>query len=123
MAAPVANAPERTAVPVEDTSEAVVATSAAEVSPFDSEGPASWPDDAAESSFIAEARQRGEPVKATIATAEIIDEKDTKSLPPMADLLKRISPEVRETLEDLFRAKFTVVRRTPKKWFKPEAGA
>lgn len=92
------------------------------MSPFDSEGPASWPDDAAESSFIAEARDRGESVKATIATAEIIDEKDTKSLPPLADLLKRLSPEVRETLDELFRVRFTSVKRTPKKWFKPDAG-
>ncbi len=103
----------------DDTSEAVVATAGPIDSPFD-DAPVSWPDDAAESSFIAEAKQRGEPVKASTAAAEIIDEKDTKSLPPMADLLARITPEVREALEELFRAKFTVVRRTPKKWFKSE---
>jgi hypothetical protein len=123
--APVTSAPlaaERSAAPIEDTAEAVVATREVEISPFDADGPAAWPDDAAESSFIAEAKGRGEPVKATVATAEIIDEKDTKSLPPMADLLKRLSPDIRETLDELFRAKFTTVRRTPKKWFKPEAG-
>jgi hypothetical protein len=32
--------------------------------------------------------------------------------------VKRIPPEVREVLDDLFRAKFTAVRRVPKKSLK-----
>ena len=79
-----------------------------------------WPDESAESAFIAEARQRGEPVAATKATVEIAEEKeaDKKALPALADLMQRLSPEVRETLDDLFRAKFTTVRRVPKKALK-----
>jgi hypothetical protein len=71
-------------------------------------------EDIAESAFRAEAQSRGETVNATAATVEIAEEKDTKSLPPLNDLVKRLPPDVRETLEDLFRAKFTAVKRVPK---------
>jgi hypothetical protein len=36
--------------------------------------------------------------------------------------MKRLAPEVRETLDDLFRAKFTGVRRVPKKFLKTAGG-
>jgi hypothetical protein len=39
-------------------------------------------------------------------------------LPPLDELVKRIPPEVRETLEDLFRARFVTVKRVPKKALK-----
>ena len=39
------------------------------------------------------------------------------------DLVQRIPAEVRDTLEDLFRAKFTLVRRVPRRALKPQGGA
>jgi len=100
----------------DDAAEAVAATVPAPVE----NGANVWPDDGAESAFIAEARERGEPVKAVAATVELADEKEDakRALPPLADLVKRLSPEVRETLDDLFRAKFTTVRRVPEKVLK-----
>ena len=113
-------APERTAAPAEDAAEAVAATAPLAVE----NGANVWPDETTEAAFIAEARQRGEPVVAAVATLEAAEETDDgkKVLPALADLLKRLSPEVRETLDDLFRAKFTAVRRVPKKALKTTAG-
>lgn len=72
-------------------------------------------DEAAEAAFLSEARERGE-VVATARPAESVEEVvDSKALPPLDELVKRIPPEVRETLEDLFRAKFVTVRRVPAK--------
>ena len=61
---------------------------------------------------------------AAAATREAAEEKedDKKALPPLAVLVKRLAPEVRETLDDLFRAKFTGVRRVPKKFLKTAGG-
>jgi hypothetical protein len=73
-------------------------------------------DEAAESAFLAEARDRGEVVKPRAESAvEAVDEIETKSLPALDDLVAKIPVEVRETLEDLFRARFTTVKRLPKK--------
>jgi hypothetical protein len=80
-----------------------------------------WPDEAAESAFLAEARTNGEtPQVATVTAAEpeVENETDGKELPPLDDLVKRIPPDVRDVLDDLFRAKFTGVRRVPKKSLK-----
>jgi hypothetical protein len=116
--------PEALASPAEDTDEAMIATMgddpATESITGSFDGASAWPDEGAESAFIAEARQRGEPVKATAATIEVMEEKDTKALPTLSELVKRLSPEVRETLDELFRAKFTAVRKVPKKFFKTE---
>lgn len=118
---------EALAAPAEDTAEAVIATMdddpATESITGSFDGASAWPDESAESAFIAEARQRGEPVKATAATVEAMEEKDTKALPTLSELVKRLSPEVRETLDELFRAKFTAVRKVPKKFFKTEEDA
>lgn len=75
--------------------------------------------ESAESEFLAESRARGEPVTVTkpVATAAA-EEADPKSLPQLDDLVKRIPPEVRTILEELFRAKFLTVRRLPKSVFK-----
>jgi hypothetical protein len=35
------------------------------------------------------------------------------TLPPLDELVNRIDPSIRETLDELFRAKFTAVRRIP----------
>jgi hypothetical protein len=79
-----------------------------------------WNDEAAESAFRAEARERGEPVSTPAAKnrAASGEENDSKNLPPLDDLVQRIPPEVRETLDDLFRARFTTVRRVAKKALK-----
>ncbi len=79
---------------------------------------ASWPDDSAESAFLAEARDRGEPLAPARAKEEIADETDAKALPPLSELVNRIPAEVRETLEDLFRARFVTVKRVPKRALK-----
>lgn len=78
------------------------------------DGPPSGFDEMAESAFRAEARERGESVAPTAASVESAEETDPKELPPLNDLVQRLSPEVREVLEDLFRAKFIAVKRVPK---------
>ena len=83
----------------------------------DEEAGVSWPDEAAESSFRSEARERGEPV-VSVKSREVADETDAKALPPLSELVERIPLEVREALEDLFRARFTTVRRIPRQAFK-----
>ena len=91
--------------------------------PEDGEGaPNAWSDEAAESAFRADAHSRGEKVVASAAAIELAEEKETKALPPLADLVRRLSPEIRETLVELFRAKFTAVKRVPRKALKASAG-
>jgi hypothetical protein len=75
-------------------------------------------DEAIESAFLAEARERGEPVRSPVPATEAVEEVDTKPLPKLDELVRRIPAEVRETLDDLFRAKFVTVRRVPKKALK-----
>jgi hypothetical protein len=83
----------------------------------DSEG-ASWPDESIESAFLAEARERGETLPPKRADSDSPEEVDLKSLPPLDELVKRIPAEVRETLDELFRARFVTVKRVPKKALK-----
>lgn len=89
--------------------------------PFDDDGPV-WPDEAQESAMRAEVAERGETLASRAAreAAETAAEEATekKNLPSLDDLIERIPAEVRETLEDLFRAKFVKVVRTPKKALK-----
>ena len=76
---------------------------------------APWPtDEGGESAFLAEARARGESVVPARPTAPKDDaETETAPLPPLDDLVQRIPAEVRELLEELYRVKFTTVRRVP----------
>lgn len=46
------------------------------------------------------------------------DDAAAGALPPLNDLVQRIPAEVREALEDLFRAKFVAVKRVPKQALK-----
>lgn len=66
-----------------------------------------------EAAFLAVEGTDGEayslPSKAESAEPEAGD----ASLPPMEDLVKRIPAPVRETLEELFRARFVTVKRFP----------
>ena len=81
-------------------------------------GASNWPDESAETAFRAESRERGEPELPAGLLVEATEETDTKGLPALEDLVKRISPEARELLDELFRAKFTGVRRVPAKALK-----
>ncbi len=88
--------------------------------PSNNEGDVPWPsDELAEAAFRSDAHDRGETVlpavPAVTETEEVID---PKALPPLEELVKRIPPEVLETLDDLFRAKFTAVKRVPPKALK-----
>lgn len=93
------------------------AVEAAPPASSDAEG-ASWPDESVESAFLAEARDRGEPVAPTRAKEDIAEETDAKALPPLNELVNRIPADVREALEDLFRARFVTVKRVPKRALK-----
>ena len=77
-----------------------------------------WPDDAVESAFRAEAKERGEVVVPARPIEGSAEPADTKPLPALVDLVNRIPPEVREALEDLFRARFVTVKRVPAKALK-----
>jgi hypothetical protein len=87
---------------------------AAVVAPEPSSGSS---DEMAESAFLAEARERGEVVKPA-AEVDAVEEVDAKPLPALDELVARIPPEVRDTLEDLFRARFVTVKRVPRKALK-----
>jgi hypothetical protein len=78
-----------------------------------------WPDEAAEVAFLIDARERGDATgSAVIAASETLEDTGTPGLPALEDLMKRIPPAVREALDDLFRVKFTTVRRVPQKALK-----
>lgn len=81
------------------------------------EAATAWPDEAAESAFRAEARERGETVKPSQAI-EVAETVDPKSLPSLDSLVQRIPPNVRDALEDLFRARFVKVDQVPAKALK-----
>lgn len=70
-------------------------------------------DETMESAFRAEARERGETVVARVSAPEP-EEADPKALPPLDQLVQKIPAEIRETLDDLFRARFVKVTRVPK---------
>lgn len=76
--------------------------------------PNAWPDESAESAMLSELRERGEK-PAVVAATEAVEEIDSKNLPPLNELVQRLSPAVRETLDDLFRARFVRVARVPQK--------
>jgi hypothetical protein len=81
-------------------------------------GTSNWPDESAEALFRAESRERGEPDLPAGLVVETPEETDTKGLPALEDLVKRIPPETRELMDELFRAKFTGVKRLPAKALK-----
>jgi hypothetical protein len=79
------------------------------VAPMTGGEEAPWPtDEAGEAGFAAAVR---EPPAASV-TPVAVDESKVP-LPALDTLVHRIPAEVREALEDLFRAKFTAVRRVP----------
>ena len=108
-----------TAPPPETTDELKEAVAAVEPVSVGEEGSgAVWPDESAEAAFLAEARDRGEVVAPAKAKEDVADDVDTKALPSLDTLVQRIPANVRESLEDLFRARFVSVKRVPKKALK-----
>ncbi len=88
--------------------------------PGDEAPPAVWPDESAEAAFIAEEKAKGEPGPARGRPADPPEEADLAPLPPLAELVDRIPADVRETLEDLFRARFVTVKRIPRRALKDQ---
>jgi hypothetical protein len=70
-----------------------------------------WPDEAAESAFLAETKGSSVPVPIVAQIAEVEDQAPAAPLPKLDELVNRIPAETRELLDELFRAKFTTVRR------------
>jgi hypothetical protein len=80
---------------------------------------APWPtDEAGETAFLAETRERGETVAVKPAAAREETAAETEPLPALDAMVQRIPAEVREVLEELYRAKFTAVRRVSAKFLK-----
>ena len=81
------------------------------------EANAPWPGMADEASFLAEQRVQGiVPPAATAGSAN--EPTDLSPLPSLEELVQRIPAEARAALDDLFRAKFSGVRRVSKKSLK-----
>jgi hypothetical protein len=78
------------------------------------EADAPWPGMADEASFLAEQRVQGIVPPAGVAN----EPTDLSPLPSLDELVQRIPAEARAALDDLFRAKFTSVRRVSKKSLK-----
>jgi hypothetical protein len=75
-----------------------------------------WPDESAEAQFLAEARERGEPVPANpAAEPEAAEPEASGPAPELDELVARLPPAVRETLDELFRARFVRVTRLHRK--------
>ena len=74
------------------------------------------PGEEAEAAFLAEARERGENVASVAAALAAAESEEEKSaLPPLEELVQKLPTELRDTLDDLFRAKFVKVMRVRKK--------
>ncbi len=76
-----------------------------------------FPDEEAEMAMRSELRARGEaPVAAVRREAD--DGEVAAPLPSLESLTARLGPEVRGVLDELFRARFTGVRRVPSRALK-----
>jgi hypothetical protein len=109
--------PHMPAVEVAAIAAATATTGVTGAPAFDEEGPV-WPDEAAESAMRVEVEARGETLSSRAAreSAEAAEEaaSEKKNLPPLAELVGQIPENIRETIEELFRAKFVSVKRIPK---------
>lgn len=112
-------APAREPLPgVPEAEDAPPPAEALEVPPGTMDEPPPGFDETAEASFLADARERGEVVRPR--AAEETEEAAPAALPSLDSLVQRIPPEVRDALEDLFRARFVSVKRVPKKALKSQ---
>jgi hypothetical protein len=85
-----------------------------------------WPDETSESAFLAEQGSGGAAATAGTQRAVFTPKKNSEGseagaaadvpavLPPLQSLVDRISESTRETLEDLFRARFVSVKQIQK---------
>ncbi len=80
----------------------------------DSKGEESWPSDEAEALARAEASDRGESLQATPVPPEE-EEPEKSALPDLNQLVERLPASLKETLEDLFRARWSRVARFKKR--------
>ena len=68
-----------------------------------------WPDESDEASFLSESAERGDaPAPASDGSAALVI---GDKLPPLDELVGKVPAEVLGLLDDLFRAKFTGVRK------------
>lgn len=85
--------------------------------PFDEDGPV-WPSDASEAAFLGEEKSvpRDVPRAGAQTLRQVAAEAEAAlgPLPSLDALIARIPAQARETLEDLFRVKFSGVRRVAK---------
>jgi len=72
---------------------------------------APWPSGSEEAAFLAGAPEGAAAVVLAAPVAESNPTEKLAPLPPLEELIQRVPPAVREALDDLFRAKFTSVRR------------
>ncbi len=79
-----------------------------------------FPDEETEMAMRSELRARGEAVVAA-ARASADEGEVAAPLPPLDTLVGQLRPEVREVLDELFRARFTGVRRVPAQALKDPA--
>jgi hypothetical protein len=91
-------------------------------SPAPAEEPV-WPDDSAEEAFLAGRRPPDDGAEAVEPAAPGPPPGEPagngrEDLPPLDDLVGRVPPGARAVLDELFRAKFTAVRRVPKESLK-----
>ena len=78
---------------------------------------APWPTEADEAAFQAAARaEAGPALPAAVGRDEA---PPPRALPALDELVARVPAETRAALDDLFRAKFTAVRRVSPKQLKP----
>ena len=100
----------------DEASEAVPASAgrASDEGGFVDDGPV-WPSEDAESAFRAEARERGEEVAVEAALDSAEAEEEKRAVPALDELMPKLPEAVRDTLEELFRAKFVRVIRVRKK--------
>jgi len=88
--------------------------------PVSSETVNAWPDEAAESAFLSASRGDAQSTAASEPSIPPIENEEAlKSLPKLDELVAKIPAETRELLDELFRAKFTTVRRVKKTDLKP----
>lgn len=76
---------------------------------------APWPTASEETAFLSGSPEGpGAPVASAVSAAAAADSKPAAPLPPipsLEELVKRVPDSVKELLDDLFRARFTTVRR------------
>ena len=92
-------------------------TIAAPVAPSEEADAPAGPSEAEEAVMLAD-RGNGivssEAIPAGMGLVAEVEETPAK-LPPLDELVQRIPPDVRELMDELFRAKFVRVQRVPKK--------